>query len=170
MSGLVRVAFFRAAAKGVILMARAAAEAELRSQSEFSYWHNSGANFDNLKAELDRLKDERESIQRRVSEAERKSEKIEEMVEKWLVNANKRIEQAAKFIQDEEAANDGRCLMGLFPDWFARYQHGRKAETEKEALSKLREEAERFDNRISYPTIREDIWLKSNKDYENFES
>ncbi|KDO41435.1 hypothetical protein CISIN_1g0391802mg, partial [Citrus sinensis] len=128
-------------------------------QSEFSYWHNSGANFDNLKAELDRLKDERESIQRRVSEAERKSEKIEEMVEKWLVNANKRIEQAAKFIQDEEAANDGRCLMGLFPDWFARYQHGRKAETEKEALSKLREEAERFDNRISYPTIREDIWL-----------
>ncbi|KAK9218249.1 hypothetical protein WN943_006886 [Citrus x changshan-huyou] len=139
------------------------------AQREFSYWYNSGANFENLKAELDRLKDERESIQRRVSEAERKSEKIEEKVEKWLVNANKSIEQAAKFIQDEEKANE-RCLMGLFPNWITRYQHGKKAETEKEALFKLREEAGRFDDRISYRTIPEEIWLKSHKGYEAFES
>ncbi|ESR45751.1 hypothetical protein CICLE_v10000198mg [Citrus x clementina] len=140
------------------------------AQREFSYWYNSGANFENLKAELHRLKVERESIQRRVSEAERKGEKIEENVEKWLVNANESIEQAAKFIQDEEKANDGRCLMGLFPDWFARYHHGKKAETEKEALFKLREEAGRFDDRISYRTVPEDIWLKSHKGYEAFES
>ncbi|XP_024039419.1 disease resistance protein At4g27190 [Citrus clementina] len=139
------------------------------AQREFSYWYNSAANFENLKAELDRLKDERESIQRRVSEAERKSEKIEEKVEKWLFSANKSIEQAAKFIQDEEKANE-RCLMGLFPNWIIRYQHGKKAETEKEALFKLREEAERFDDRISYRTIPEEIWLKSHKGYEAFES
>ncbi|KAH9752627.1 Disease resistance protein [Citrus sinensis] len=60
--------------------------------------------------------------------------------------------------------------MGLFPDWFARYRRGKKAETEKEALFKLREEAGRFDDRISDPTIPEDIWLKSNKDCEAFES
>ncbi|GAY65725.1 hypothetical protein CUMW_243270 [Citrus unshiu] len=139
------------------------------AQREFSYWYNSDANFENLTAELDRLKDERESIQRRVSEAERKSEKIEEKVEKWLVNANKSIEQAAKFIQDEEKTNE-RCLMGLFPNWITRYQHGKKAETEKQALFKLREEAERFDDRISYRTVPEDIWLKSHKGYEAFES
>ncbi|ESR45735.1 hypothetical protein CICLE_v10003164mg [Citrus x clementina] len=139
------------------------------AQREFSYWYNSAANFENLKAELDGLKDERESIQRRVSEAERKSEKIEEKVEKWLVNANKSIEQAAKFILDEEKANE-RCLMGLFPNWITRYQHGKKAETEKEALFKLREEAGRFDDRISYRTVPEDIWLKSHKGYEAFES
>ncbi|KAH9752594.1 Disease resistance protein [Citrus sinensis] len=139
------------------------------AQREFSYWYNSAANFENLKAELDRLKDERESIQRRVSEAERKGEKIEEKVEKWLVNANKSIEEAAKFIQDEEKANE-RCLMGLFPNWITRYQHGKKAETEKEALFKLREEAGRFDDRISYRTVPEDIWLKSHKGYEAFES
>ncbi|ESR45740.1 hypothetical protein CICLE_v10000136mg [Citrus x clementina] len=139
------------------------------AQREFSYWYNSAANFQNFKAELDRLKDERESIQHRVSEAERKSEKIEKKVEKWLVNANKSIEQAAKFILDEEKANE-RCLMGLFPNWITRYQHGKKAETEKEALFKLREEAGRFDDRISYRTIPEEIWLKSHKGYEAFES
>ncbi|KAH9752618.1 Disease resistance protein [Citrus sinensis] len=60
--------------------------------------------------------------------------------------------------------------MGLFPNWITRYQHGKKAETEKEALFKLREEAGRFDDRISYRTVPEDIWLKSHKGYEAFES
>ncbi|KAH9686704.1 Disease resistance protein [Citrus sinensis] len=105
----------------------------------------------------------------RVSEAERKGEKIEEKVEKWLVRANNTIEQSAKFIDDEETTNK-RCLMGLCPNWKTRYQLSKERETKVKAIVELKEEAGKFDDRISYRTILEDIWLKSHKGYEAFES
>ncbi|KAH9670284.1 Disease resistance protein [Citrus sinensis] len=95
---------------------------------------------------------------------------IEEKVEKWLVSAKKIIDEAAKFVQDEETANNKRCFKGLCPNLKTRYQRSKKAETEvKAAIIELREEAGRFD-RISYRTITEEIWLKSHKGYEAFES
>ncbi|KAH9752596.1 Disease resistance protein [Citrus sinensis] len=139
------------------------------TQQQLRYLRSSNANFENLKAEIENLKDKSRSIQRRVSEAERKGEKIEEEVEKWLVNANKIIDHADKFIDDEEATNK-RCLKGLCPNLKTRYQLSRKAEAEVKALVELREEAGRFDDRISYRTIPKEIWLKSHKGYEAFES
>ena len=139
------------------------------AQHQLRYLRSSNDNFENLKAEIEKLKDKSRSIQRRVSEDERKGEKIEEEVEKWLVNANKIIDHADKFIDDEEATNK-RCLKGLCPNLKTRYQLSKKAEAEVKALVKIREEAARFDDRISYRTIPEEIWLKSHKGYEAFES
>ncbi|KAH9686633.1 Disease resistance protein [Citrus sinensis] len=139
------------------------------TERRFGYLRNYKANGENLKAEIDKLKDERRSIQHRVSEAERKGEKIEEKVEKWLVRANNTIEQSAKFIDDEETTNK-RCLMGLCPNLKTRYQLSKEAETKVKAIVELKEEAGKFDDRISYRTIPEDIWLKSHKGYETFES
>ncbi|KAH9686642.1 putative disease resistance protein [Citrus sinensis] len=139
------------------------------TQHQLRYLRSSNDNFENLKAEIENLKDKSRSIQRRVSEAERKGEKIEEEVEKWLVNAKKIIEHADKFIHDEEATNM-RCLKGLCPNLKTRYQLSKKAEAEVKALVKIREEVGRFDDRISYRTIPEEIWLKSHKGYEAFES
>ncbi|KAL9429737.1 hypothetical protein AB3S75_031538 [Citrus x aurantiifolia] len=134
------------------------------------YLRDYNANFENLRAEIEKLKEESTSIQRRVSEAERNGEKIEEKVERWVVSANKIIDEAAKFIQDEETATNKRCLKGLCPNLKTRYQLSKKAETEvKAAIVELREEAGRFD-RISYRTVPEEIWLKSRKGYEAFES
>ena len=137
------------------------------TECRFGYLRNYKANVENLKAEIDKLKDESKSIQHRVSEAERKGEKIEEKVENWLVSANNTIEQAAKFIDDEKTTNK-RCLMGLCPNLKTRYQLSKKAETEVKALVELKEEARRFDDRIFYRTIAEEVWLKSNKGYEAF--
>ncbi|ESR45744.1 hypothetical protein CICLE_v10000123mg [Citrus x clementina] len=139
------------------------------AQHQLRYLRCSNDNFENLKAEIEKLKDKSRSIQRRVSEDERKGEKIEEEVEKWLVNANKIIDHADKFIDDEEATNK-LCLKGLCPNLKTRYQLSKKAEAEVKALVKIREEAARFDDRISYRTIPEEIWLKSHKGYEAFES
>ncbi|XP_052298682.1 disease resistance protein At4g27190-like isoform X3 [Citrus sinensis] len=139
------------------------------TQQQLRYLRSFNANFENLKAEIENLKDKSRSIQRRVSEAERKGEKIEEEVEKWLVNANKIIEHADKFIDDEEATNK-RCLKGLCPNLKTRHQLSKKAEAEVKAIVKIREEAGRFDDRISYRTIPEEIWLKSHKGFEAFES
>ncbi|KAH9752605.1 hypothetical protein KPL71_014759 [Citrus sinensis] len=139
------------------------------TERRLGYLRNYKANVEKLKAEIDKLKDERRSIQHRVSEAERKGENIEEKVEKWLVSANIIIEQAAKFIDDEKTTNK-RCLMGLCPNLKTRYQLSKKAETKVKAIVKLREEAGRFVDGISYRTIPEDIWLKSHKGYEAFES
>ncbi|XP_052297111.1 probable disease resistance protein At4g27220 [Citrus sinensis] len=138
-------------------------------ERRFGYLRNYKANVENLKAEIDKLKDERRSIQHRVSEAERKGEKIEEKVEKWLVRANNTIEQSAKFIDDEETTNK-RCLMGLCPNLKSGYQLSKEAETKVKAIVELKEEAGKFDDRISYRTIPEDIWLKSHKGCEAFES
>ncbi|KAH9752648.1 Disease resistance protein [Citrus sinensis] len=139
------------------------------TERRLGYLRNYKANVEKLKAEIDKLKDERRSIQHRVSEAERKGENIEEKVEKWLVSANIIIEQAAKFIDDEKTTNK-RCLMGLCPNLKTRYQLSKKAETKVKAIVKLREEAGRFVDGISYRTIPEDIWLKSHKGYEAFDS
>ncbi|KAL9448028.1 hypothetical protein AB3S75_015492 [Citrus x aurantiifolia] len=139
------------------------------TERRFGYLRNYKANVENLKAEIDKLKDERRSIQHRVSEAERKGEKIEEKVEKWLVRANNTIEQSAKFIDDEETTNK-RCPMGLCPNLKSGYQLSKEAETKVKAIVELKEEAGKFDDRISYRTILEDIWLKSHKGYEAFES
>ncbi|KAH9733874.1 Disease resistance protein [Citrus sinensis] len=140
------------------------------TERRLGYLRNYNANFENLKAEIEKLKEESTSIQRRVSEAERNGENIEEKVEKWLVSVNKIIDEAAKFIQDEETATNKRCLKGLCPNFKTRYQLSKKAETEvKAAIVELREEAGRFD-RISYRTVPEGIWLKSRKGYEAFES
>ncbi|KAH9686639.1 AAA domain-containing protein [Citrus sinensis] len=131
-------------------------------------WRNYNANLENLKAEMEKLKLERTSIQRRVSEAKEKGEEIEEKVEKWLVSANSIIDRAAKFIEDEESTNK-RCLKGLCPNLKTRYQLSKKAETEVKALAVLGEEVKKFDI-VSHRTIPEEIWLKSNKGYEAFES
>ncbi|KAL9451138.1 hypothetical protein AB3S75_012814 [Citrus x aurantiifolia] len=139
------------------------------AQHQLRYLRSSNDNFENLKAETEKLKDKSRSIQRRVSEDERKGEKIEEEVEKWLVNANKIIDHADKFIHDEEATNM-RCLKGLCPNLKTRYELSKKAEAQVKALVKIREEVGRFDDRISYRTIPEEIWLKSHKGYEAFES
>ncbi|KAH9752607.1 Disease resistance protein [Citrus sinensis] len=137
------------------------------TERQLGYLRNYKANFENLKAEIDKLKDESKSIQHRVSEAERKGEKIEEKVENWLVSANNTIEQAAKFIEDGETTSK-RCFKGLCPNLKTRYQLSKKAETEVKALVELKEEARRFDDRIFYRTIAEEVWLKSNKGYEAF--
>ncbi|KAH9752715.1 Disease resistance protein [Citrus sinensis] len=129
---------------------------------------NYDANLENLKAEMEKLKVERTSIQRRVSEAKEKGEEIEEKVEKWLVSANGIIDRAAKFIEDEESTNK-RCLKGLCPNLKTRYQLSKKAETEVKALVELGEEVKKFEI-VSHRTIPEEIWLKSNKGYEAFES
>ncbi|KAH9686697.1 AAA domain-containing protein [Citrus sinensis] len=139
------------------------------TERQLCYLRNYKANFENLKAEIDKLKDESKSIQHRVSEAERKGEKIEEKVENWLVSANNTIEQAAKFIEDGETTSK-RCFKGLCPNFKTRYQLSKKAETEVKALVELKEEARRFDARIFYRTIAEEVWLKSNKGYEAFKS
>ncbi|ESR45749.1 hypothetical protein CICLE_v10000221mg [Citrus x clementina] len=119
------------------------------TERRFGYLRNYKANVENLKAEIDKLKDERRSIQHRVSEAERKGEKIEEKVEKWLVRANNTIEQSAKFIDDEVTTNK-RCLMGLCPNLKSGYQLSKEAETKVKAIVELKEEAGKFDDRISY--------------------
>ncbi|KAH9686676.1 Disease resistance protein [Citrus sinensis] len=139
------------------------------TERQLGYLRNYKANFENLKAEIDKLKDESKSIQHRVSEAERKGEKIEEKVENWLVSASNTIEQAAKFIEDGETTSK-RCFKGLCPNLKTRYQLSKKAETEVKALVELKEEARRFDDRIFYRTIADEVWLKSNKGYEAFKS
>ncbi|KAH9670287.1 Disease resistance protein [Citrus sinensis] len=140
------------------------------TERRVGYLRDYNANFENLRAEIEKLKEESTSIQRRVSEAERNGENIEEKVERWVVSVKKIIDEAAKFIQDEETATNKRCLKGLCPNFKTRYQLSKKAETEvKAAIVELREEAGRFD-RISYRTIPEEIWLKSRKGYEAFES
>ena len=140
------------------------------TERRLGYLRNYNANFENLKAEIEKLKEESTSIQRRVSKAERSGEKIEEKVERWMVSAKTIIDEAAEFIQEEETATNKRCLKGLCPNFKTRYQLSKKAETEvKAAIVELLEEAGRFD-RISYHTIPEEIWLKSRKGYEAFES
>ncbi|ESR45736.1 hypothetical protein CICLE_v10004038mg [Citrus x clementina] len=118
---------------------------------------NYNANLENLKAEMEK-----------VSKAKEKGEEIEEKVEKWLVSANGIIDQAAKFIEDEESTNK-RCLKGLCPNLKTRYQLSKKAETEVKALVELGEGVKKFDI-VSHRTIPEEIWLKSNKGYKAFES
>ncbi|GAY66743.1 hypothetical protein CUMW_251260 [Citrus unshiu] len=129
---------------------------------------NYNANLENLKAEMEKLKLERTSIQRRVSEAKEKGEEIEGKVEKWLVSANGIIDRAAKFVEDEESTNK-RCLKGLCPNLKTRYQLSKKAETDVKALVELGEEVKKLDI-VSHRTTPEEIWLKSNKGYEAFES
>ena len=138
------------------------------TESRLRYLRNYNANIESLKAEMEKLRDESTRIQRRVSEAKAKGEEIEEKVKKWVIRTDKIIDEAAKFIEDEET-NNKRCLKGLCPDFKTRYQLSKKAETELKAIVELREEAGRFD-RISYRTFPEEIWLKPHKGYESFES
>ncbi|KAH9686705.1 AAA domain-containing protein [Citrus sinensis] len=83
-----------------------------------------------------------------------------------------KLKDESKSIQHRvsEAERKGEKIEEKVENWLTRYQLSKKAETEVKALVELKEEARRFDDRIFYRTIAEEVWLKSNKGYEAIKS
>ncbi|KAH9752687.1 hypothetical protein KPL71_014797 [Citrus sinensis] len=79
-----------------------------------------------------------------------------------------KLKDESKSIQHRvsEAERKGEKIEEKVENWLL----SKKAETEVKALVELKEEARRFDDRIFYRTIAEEVWLKSNKGYEAIKS
>lgn len=90
---------------------------------------------------------------------EEKGEEIKNIVEKWLIRVDKKIEEAVKLIEYEEKAKRS-CCEGLSPNLKNRYQLGKKATFTEKALIGSKEEAEKF-NQISHCTVPKETWTKS---------
>ncbi|KAJ4721531.1 Disease resistance protein [Melia azedarach] len=133
-----------------------------------SYLRNYASNFENLSKGVEKLTDARESMQIKVDGAHRKGEKIEKRVERWLINVEKKIDEAENLIKEEEEANK-KCFRGLCPNLKKRYQLSKKAVMVEKEVVGLKEEAEKFDQ-ISYRAVLEELWLSSVKGYEAFDS
>ncbi|XP_031276449.1 probable disease resistance protein At4g27220 [Pistacia vera] len=135
---------------------------------QFCYLCNYNNHLENLQREVEKLIDARERVKHSVDDAKRKGEEIEDDVEKWLVNVNKIVDKAEKFIEDEEKAKKNRCFKGLCPNLKSRYQLSKKAVREAKVVIGLQEKG-KF-GRVSYCTVAEAIWLTADKGYEAFES
>ncbi|KAF5937735.1 hypothetical protein HYC85_025241 [Camellia sinensis] len=104
----------------------------------------------NLEEQVQKLEDKRFRVQKSVKEAETKRETIAPDVERWLTLVNKLIEEATKFLEDEENANIG-CLNGWCPNLKSRYSLSRKVTEKTESVEKLLGEGD-F-SRVSYPAV-----------------
>ncbi|KAJ4721508.1 Disease resistance protein [Melia azedarach] len=155
------------------------------------------SNHEMLKREVEKLRGKRMSIQRQVVAAKNKVEEVEENVQNWLEkaeeieeNVQKWLDTATKNMPNEDAAAAGRTredeeenagnvreneqtaakkrwFKMLSPGWKTRYQLGKEAVMQREAVVKHLEVGE-FDQ-ISHPIIPKDPRLCI-KDFETFES
>uniref|UniRef100_A0A2C9WHI5 Uncharacterized protein n=1 Tax=Manihot esculenta TaxID=3983 RepID=A0A2C9WHI5_MANES len=94
-----------------------------------------------LHHEAGRLKNRTVKLKQAVEEATRKGEEIYESVNKWLIDADKAIEEAEECIQGGEQAKK-RCFVGLCPDLKTRYQLSKKAEKKALAIHELANEGD----------------------------
>ncbi|XP_031255448.1 probable disease resistance protein At4g27220 [Pistacia vera] len=132
------------------------------------YLYSYKKNIDNLQGEVRKLKNTRDEVQVRVTAAERNVEGIKQNVKDWQMDVEKTITEAEKLIVEEE--NHPRCFKGLCPNWITRYKHSKKAfKLKQDDISQLLLQEEKFD-RVSHPSIPQEIWLRSNEDYLAFES
>ena len=71
----------------------------------FGYLFNYRSNIDNLVHQVEKLGDARAGLQRSVDEAIKNGDEIEADVDKWLIGANRFMEEAGKFLEDGKKAN-----------------------------------------------------------------
>ncbi|XP_031255477.1 probable disease resistance protein At4g27220 isoform X2 [Pistacia vera] len=139
----------------------------------FKYLYNYKKNIDNLQDGVKNLKNTSEEVQVNVVAAERNVEEIKQSVKDWQSKANNTITEAEKLIEEKE--NNPRCFKGLCPNWIIRYKRSKKAfKLKQDDISQLLDKnIHRFlpqEDKVSYPTIHKEIWLRSNEDYLAFES
>ncbi|XP_031280972.1 probable disease resistance protein At4g27220 isoform X2 [Pistacia vera] len=140
---------------------------------QFMYLYNYKKNIDNLQGEVRKLKNTREEVQVKVTAAERNAEVIKQNVKDWQTDVERTITEAEQLIPEE--GNSPRCFKGLCPNWITRYKHGKKAFKLKENdisqfLDKNNFPFLRLEDNVGHPTISQEIWLRSTKDYVALES
>ncbi|TXG69503.1 hypothetical protein EZV62_004438 [Acer yangbiense] len=133
-----------------------------------SYFWKYKSNFKNLENEVQKIQVRREVVQHQVDESRRKGEDIEQHVDDWLERVKDIIDEKSEIFRENEQANM-RCFKRLCPNLKKQYQHSKKAATKAKDVAQLHEQG-KFDNKISYNTIPEEIWHTSIKPYEDFES
>ncbi|XP_031273331.1 probable disease resistance protein At1g61310 [Pistacia vera] len=118
-------------------------------------------NFDKLRDDVLKLKNAKVKVQHKVKEAKNNVEEIEEAVKKWLEDVDSIIVEAEELIENQSSIGTDRKT---------RYQNSNAAsELMVDNIGPLLQQGERFD-KVSYPTIHKEIWLRSNEDYLAFES
>ncbi|XP_044483530.1 probable disease resistance protein At1g61190 [Mangifera indica] len=131
---------------------------------QFKYLYNYNTNFKNLEKQVDKLKNTREEVQRKVIAAERNVEKIRQNVKDWQKDVEKTITKAEQLIQGKEKIPG--CFKGLCPNY---KQSKRAFKLKRDDIDPLLKQEKEFDQ-VSFPTIQQDIWLRSSEDYLTFES
>ncbi|XP_065848950.1 uncharacterized protein [Euphorbia lathyris] len=118
------------------------------------YALNCNSKVPTLQDEVQKLKYEKESLQHAVDEATRNGEEIFEDVTKWLINAEKAIEDAEELVEGKEEATK-RCLVGLCPNLKTRYQLSKKAHKKALAIDMLLRSAQGFDSISFMPHVQQ---------------
>ncbi|ESR56070.1 hypothetical protein CICLE_v10018626mg [Citrus x clementina] len=129
---------------------------------QFGYFCCYKSNFDHLTKEVEKLRERRESVQHRVDFAKENGEEIEQSVENWLISVDKIVEEAGKFVEDDEEANNP-CFKGLCPNLKNRHQLSKKAAKEVKAIVELQDEGN-FD-RVSVRGISRDRLVAYTESY-----
>ncbi|XP_044480961.1 probable disease resistance protein At4g27220 isoform X5 [Mangifera indica] len=131
---------------------------------QFKYLYKYSTNFKKLEKEVKKLKNTRDEVQHKVTVAERNVEEIKQNVKDWLKDVDKTITEAEQLIQ--EKTNNPPCFKGLCSN----YKQSKKAFKLKwDDIDPLLQQEKEFDQ-VSFPTIQQDIWLRSSEDYLTFES
>ncbi|XP_044483499.1 probable disease resistance protein At1g61190 [Mangifera indica] len=131
---------------------------------QFKYLYNYNTNFKNLEKQVEQLKNTRDEVQLKVTAAERNVEVIKQNVKDWQKDVEKTITEAEQLIQ--EKANNAQCFKGLWSN----YKQSKKAfKLKREDIDPLLQKKREFDQ-VSFPTIPQDIWLRSNEDHLAFEA
>ncbi|XP_044470774.1 probable disease resistance protein At4g27220 isoform X3 [Mangifera indica] len=131
---------------------------------QFKYLYKYSTNFKKLEKEVKKLKNTRDEVQHKVTVAERNVEEIKQNVKDWLKDVEKTITEAEQLIQ--EKINNPPCFKGLCSN----YKQSKKAFKLKwDDIDHLLQQEKEFDQ-VSFPTIQQDIWLRSREDYLAFES
>ncbi|XP_044480985.1 putative disease resistance protein At5g05400 [Mangifera indica] len=130
---------------------------------QFKYLYNYN-NFKNLEKQVEQLKNTRDEVQLKVTAAERNVEVIKQNFKDWQKDVEKTITEAEQLIQ--EKANNAQCFKGLWSN----YKQSKKAfKLKREDIDPLLQKKREFDQ-VSFPTIPQDIWLRSNEDHLAFEA
>ncbi|KAK8514671.1 hypothetical protein V6N12_057568 [Hibiscus sabdariffa] len=134
----------------------------------FSYVRNYRKAILDFENKVETLKDKRDRVLLDVDAAEKNCESIYSDVRTWLIKADDLIDLKHNEVKSLEDKANCKCLVGLCPNFKARYVLCKRAKEEATAVDELLRSGG-FD-RVSYPGVPPPIVDLVPKDFEDFDS
>ncbi|KAG7941701.1 hypothetical protein I3843_16G058200 [Carya illinoinensis] len=128
------------------------------------------SNIVTLEEKIQKLLGKKEAVQESIVGAQWNQKRVPKEVKTWLKDVEKKIEEAQKFLQEEDVEANRTCLNGCCPNLKLRYSFGKKAQENTQAIDDLLKEGKKYDEVYNVAPPLEPGSSSTDQRYKDFES
>ncbi|KAF5445098.1 hypothetical protein F2P56_034176 [Juglans regia] len=118
---------------------------------QFGYIISYQSNIAILEDKIRELSGKEKAVQRSIDEAQQERKEVPSEVQTWQANVEKQIEEAQKFLQEEDVEASRMCLNGWCPDLKLRYSLSKEAQKNTQAIDDLLKKGGKHDRVYNTP-------------------